>query len=403
MKSKKAVRTLEAVYDIVIIGAGPAGLCCACTLEPLGLKTLVLEQQPETAIAQPGPDGRDIALTHGSRAALQELGLWQSLPEKEISPIREARVLDGESPFFMQFREEKAPEGTLGWLVPNHLIRKAAYDAMKKCRHAVLRAGISVKAVQTDVDQAQVVLETGAVITAKLVVAADSRFSAARTRMGIPADVRDFGRSVIVCRMAHEKDHQQTAFECFHYGRTLAVLPLNGNESSIVITLPTRDLDRVKNMDPAAFAEEIAGKFGHRLGRMRLVSERYSYPLAAVYADRFHAVRFALVGDAAVGMHPVTAHGFNFGLSGAITLAQEIGRAAELGLDIGAKSVLENYNRKHRRKTRPLYLATNTLVALYTNDRPVARLARAAVLRLGQGLLPARKFISGRLTDKKAS
>ena len=48
---------------------------------------------------------------------------------------------------------------------------------------------------------------------------------------------------------------------------------------------------------------------------MELVGKRYSYPMVTTYAKKFISDRFALIGDAAVGMHPVTAHGFNLGLN----------------------------------------------------------------------------------------
>ena len=47
----------------------------------------------------------------------------------------------------------------------------------------------------------------------------------------------DFAKTAIVCRMEHEQSHEQIAWECFHYGRTLAILPMAGNMSSIVITV----------------------------------------------------------------------------------------------------------------------------------------------------------------------
>ena len=65
-------------------------------------------------------------------------------------------------------------------------------------------------------------------------------------------------------------------------------------------------------------------RFHGRLGTIRDAGERHVYPLVGVYAERFVAPRFALVGDAAVGMHPVTAHGFNLGLLGVERLSGAI-------------------------------------------------------------------------------
>ena len=98
-----------------------------------------------------------------------------------------------------------------------------------------------------------------------------------------------------------------------------------------------------------------------RLGAMRALGTRHHYPLVGVYAHRFAAPRFALIGDAAVGMHPVTAHGWNFGLYGVEVLARELKAARAAGRDIGALTALQAYERVHRLATLPIYLGTNAV------------------------------------------
>ncbi len=63
--------------------------------------------------------------------------------------------------------------------------------------------------------------------------------------MGIGADMNDFGRTVIVFRMQHSLSNEQTATECFHYGRTLAILPLNEHLSSIVVTIDSGKAEQI--------------------------------------------------------------------------------------------------------------------------------------------------------------
>ncbi len=385
--------------DIIIVGAGPTGLSFARSLASANLSITVVEQQAEAALANPAPDGRDIALTHLSRNILTKLGIWQRLLPDDISPIREARVLDGTSARFLQF---ETTQDALGYLVPNHVIRKAVFDTVSTCANVKLIPSTHVSAITTDDYSATVQLAGGESLTGALLVAADSRFSDMRKKMGIPAKIQDFGRVVIVCRMAHDAPHHERAHECFLYDQTLAVLPLNHNQSSIVITVPTTAAENVLNMPEEQFNADIAQRFEHRLGDMRLVSKRYAYPLASVYAEQFIAKRFALLGDAAVGMHPVTAHGFNFGLRGQQSLAQEIIRAQRCGGDIGAANVLLPYQRVHRRATRPLYLMTNAIVKLYTNANPSAKFARSTLLRLASHMLPVRRFISSHLTEAEA-
>lgn len=385
--------------DVMIIGAGPAGLSFARSLADTGLKAVVVEKFSADLLANPPIDGRDIALTHLSKGILERLGVWERIPEEEISLIRAAKVLDGDSPYALHFDHQKVSDNALGYLIPNYLIRKAVYEEVITLPDVDLITEVTADTVRTDAGMATVTLSDGQTITSKLLVAADSRFSQCRRAMGISASMLDFGRVVIVCRMEHEQDHNGVAHECFNYGETLAVLPLSGNSSSIVITLPTSRSEETLSMDPESFSARVQSNFGNRLGQMKLVGERYPYPLVAVHANKFVATRFALIGDAAVGMHPVTAHGFNLGLRGQDTLTMEIRAALARGRDIGSSSLLQRYQAKHRRVTRPLYVGTNALVRLYTDDRPLHKVIRKAVLRFGGALPPVKRVIVNQLTE----
>ena len=380
--------------DVAIIGAGPAGLALACALEGSGLRVTLLERAPEAAIAEPAFDGREIALTHRSQAILKALGAWERIPAAEMAPLREAKVVNGASPLALRFAAGGGDE-PLGRLVPNHLIRRALYETMVAGGAARLVAGRGVTGLSLAGTGARVRLDGGEEVAARLVVAADSRFSEARRRAGIGAAMLDFGRTMIVARVAHEAPHQGVATEWFGHGQTIAMLPLNGDVSSAVLTLPPARAERLMAMDAEAFGAEVTKRYEARLGAMRLVGTRHAYPLVGVYAHRFAARRFALLGDAAVGMHPVTAHGFNFGLSGADLLAGLVRGAA----DPGDAAALARYGARHRRATLPLFLATNAVARLYSDDRAPARLARAALIGAGAALAPVRRAIVAQLMD----
>lgn len=212
--------------DIIIIGAGPAGLAFARSLADTGLRVTMIERSPLEQLKAPAFDGRDIALTNLSVKILQGLGIWSRIQNSDISPIKQARVLDGASPYFLNFDCTEDDIEALGYLVSNHVIRKALYDEVSTIENVEIIADVSVTGLDTNNSRASVRLSNGQTIESSLIVAADSRFSETRRMMGIAASMYDFGRTVIVCRMSHEKSHQHIAHECFNYGRTLAVLPL---------------------------------------------------------------------------------------------------------------------------------------------------------------------------------
>jgi len=408
--------------DVLIVGAGPAGLSLAISLAQAGFTTTVVEQQPEAALAQPAPDGREIALTHPSVATLQRLGTWAGLAPHEVGTIREAQVHDG--PLGQRSALQLDTQGTglpaLGFIVPNHALRRTAYAVAARTPGVRIVTGAQVVRVATQSTHAELEYLPQACagapsdgpapspqrLQAPLLVAADSRFSATRRQLGIGARMTDFGRTVIVCRMRHAQPHGGVAHECFGYERTLAVLPLPNDPQeghslcSVVVTAGTADAGALMAQSPQAFAATVQAQLGDRLGPLQLEGERHAYPLVAVYAQRFADHRCALLGDAAVGMHPVTAHGYNLGLAGVERLTAAVVAARCQGHDIGTTEALATYARAHHRHAWPMYEGTNAIVRLYTDTRPVPRLLRQLVLQGARRLPPLQAAIVGQLTGK---
>lgn len=382
--------------DITIIGAGPTGLCLAQVLAEAGLQVCVLEKQPVQYLQHPDFDGREIALTHESRRLLERWGIWQHIPAEEISVLRHAKVLDGSLTQGMFIDAGLGGQPQLGWFAPNYLLRQAAYQQIKNHPGIQLLTGVEVTTSTTNTHEARVSLADGRQITSQLLVAADSRFSQTRRAMGIPSPMIDYGKSMMVFRVAHALPHDHIAWEWFGYGQTRALLPLNGNQASVVLTLPAHEMQQLNALDDEAFNQDISQRYEYRLGAMRRISKRNVYPLIGTYAARFHDMRFALIGDAAVGMHPVTAHGFNLGVLSVKHLSDRVVSALRRGQDISAPRVLRGYTRDHRLSSLPLFAATNFVVTLFTNDR--ARLPRQTLLKTANLLTPFKKLIAHQLT-----
>lgn len=379
------------IFDIVIIGGGTAGLSFARSMAGSGLEIALVETKAEPELADPAFDGREIALTHHTAHLLQQLGLWERLPADEIYPLRDAQVLNGSRLPGMRLDHREGPRSQLGYFVSNRLLRRAAHEVIQGQEGLTVLYERRVTAIEPGDDSSRLHLSDGSIIEARLVVGADSRFSQTRRVMGIAADSHDFGSTMLLCRMSHEGSHHHVAWEWFGHGQTLAMLPLGENHCSIVLTLRHTEIEKLMASPDDDFARIMEQRFEHRLGRMEVTSTRHAYPLVGVYARRFHAQRYALIGDAAVGMHPVTAHGFNFGLLGQDLLARTIRPVAASRGDIADPALLAGYGRELRRATRPLYLGTMAIVKLYTNDTRPARLLRRAVLSTSARLPPLRR------------
>ena len=386
--------------DVVVVGAGPAGLCAALALAARGLRVDVVERQSRAALEAPAFDGREIALTYASTRILRELDVLQRIADADIGPLRRARVLDGDHPGF----EVDAGGGAadLGVLVSNHCIRAAAWQAVGDSDAIAVHDAAAVEAVATDAGSARVVLADGRELRAPLLVVADSRFSETRRALGVPVAMHDFGKTMLVSRVRHAEANDGVAWEWFDQGQTRAFLPLERHLASAVLTVTGAEARRLLALSPRAYADELAARFEGRFGTMEPASSVHAYPLVATWAKRFAGPRFALVGDAAVGMHPVTAHGFNLGLGSVERLATAVGEAMASHGDPGHPAALRDYERRHRRASLPLFAGTGLVVRLFTDDRAPMRPLRRAVLRGMRALPPLRRLLAAQLMDASA-
>src|SRR5690625_7269775 len=105
--------------------------------------------------------------------------------------------------------------------------------------------------------------------------------------MGIASPMIDYGRSMMVFRAEHTAPHEHIAWEWFGYDQTRALLPLNGNRSSVLLTLPHHEMQHLHALEDEAFNQSIPERYEQRLGEMHRIGERTVYHLIESYTCRF--------------------------------------------------------------------------------------------------------------------
>lgn len=382
---------------VVVAGGGPAGLCLAIALAQRGFGVDVVERQSAGTLAKPAFDGREVALTRTSIQLLQALGIWERVDWRQAAPVERARIMDGDDRGFV-VDSRSVENDRLGALVSNGAIRAAAWEAALACPAIQVRDGVSVERIDTGVAESAVLLSDGSTLHAPLVVAADGRFSALRRMQGIAATLHDFGMTMLLVRARHAVSNERTAWEWFGHGQTRALLPLEPHLSSLVLTVNSAEVPALLALPADALAAELATRYEGRLGDLTLASTVHAYPLVATWAHRFVAARFALAGDAAIGMHPVTAHGFNLGLASVRHLADAAADGWRRHGDPGHARTLARYQRRLRASGALIFAGTQAVAHLFTDDRPLARPVRHALLLAGRTLPPLRRALAVHVT-----
>jgi 2-octaprenyl-6-methoxyphenol hydroxylase len=215
---------------------------------------------------------------------------------------------------------------------------------------------------------------------------------------------KTYAQTAIIANLTPGREHRGVAYERFTDSGPLAVLPMTGGRCSLVWTARDEQVPELMGLDDRAFLARLQERFGYRLGRLRRVGRRSSYPLRLIQAKEQVRPRVALIGNASHTIHPVAGQGFNLGIRDAAVLADILNEVFKHGGDPGGLEPLRGYARWRRQDHQRVVTITDTLARLFANPFEPLRMARNLAL-VGLDNAPglkhrvARQFmgLSGRL------
>jgi 2-octaprenyl-6-methoxyphenol hydroxylase len=110
-------------------------------------------------------------------------------------------------------------------------------------------------------------------------------------------------------------------------------------------------------------------------------------------AERYGALRLALVGEAAHTIHPIAGQGLNLGIRDVAALAELVIDTRRLGFDIGNETVLRRYQQWRRFDALALAAVTDSLNRLFSNSLPPVQLARDVGLAAVNLIPPLKRLL----------
>ena len=384
--------------DVLIVGGSLVGSALANALGELELRIVLVEAKDPGSLEQPGFDARATALANGSRRILDQLGLWAPL-RADAAPITHIHV--GEQGQFGAVRIDAEAEGVeaLGYTVENRALGRVLWGALQdkqSCRCLAPASLTQFSATGQGVAARVRCADQTLNIRARLAVAADGADSWVRRALDIDVREDDYAQHAVILNCATEIDLAGRAFERFTLKGPLALLPLTRQRAAVVWTLASDIAADVAGLDDETFRMRLQSAFGHRLGEILRVGKRSLHPLRRVQSAALSGPRTALIGSAAVNLHPVAGQGFNLALRDVATLAELIADEQERkARDADPGSVLARYREWRALDQRKLAAFTHGLVRVFAV--PALGPLRGLGL-LGFDLLPGGKALLARHT-----
>ena len=386
-------------FDVAISGASFAGLALACALsDALGPEAKVALIDRVANVAQ-RPDARAFALSAASKHLLEAVGVWEAIAE-QAQPVTGIDITDssldaGVRPVLLAYDNTTGAGEPATYIVPVGPLTAALRAKAETYPSITMLAPAEATGLTVDEGSARIALADEREIAASLVVAADGRKSPLRDAAGIKVIGWSYAQTGIVTTVRHDRPHGGRAVQHFLPAGPFAILPLTGNRACITWTEEARAAARILALDDAGFLAEVEKRFGGKLGAIALDGPRQSWPLELHLARRYVGPRFALLGDAAHGVHPLAGQGLNLAFRDVAALVEVIVDSMRAGFDAGDAQALARYERWRRFDSAVSAATFDGINRLFASDATLLRSAREVGLGVVDRIPALKRFFVG--------
>lgn len=371
-------------YDLIISGAGIAGLTLACLLGDLGLRIALIEPFPPAALKDTPITGRTVALMKSSLNVLRAAGMGDFI-EEHGTTMEVMRILDDSIPnqkmLNVHFDSFDLGQPYFSMNIPNAPLRAALFEHAQSIKTITIHKNSlsNIKALETKVHAE---LEDGATLIAPLIIGADGRKSIVRESAGIKIARKEYGQSAITCVINHSRAHDFTSIEFHRPSGPFALVPMRGNQSSVVWVEHTKDAEEIMRLPRPAFEQKLQDNTKDILGGITLETNPECWPLCSIKAKSLIAPRVALIAEAAHVMSPITAQGLNLSLRDVAGLSEIIADTIRIGADHGSHTTLRQYESRRNIDIATRIYGVNGMNALVSNNNPVLKDMRRMGLKM---------------------
>ncbi|KAA8546965.1 hypothetical protein F0562_003394 [Nyssa sinensis] len=329
----KSEREMELEEDVVIVGAGIAGLAMAVAMKKVGIRALVLERSEGLRAT-----GAAIILLPNAWLALDVLGVAHKLTSIYASTQKECitNIGDGAIQNVSYIGTDRRGAG------PRPVHRKALLEALaEELPINTVRFSSKLTSIEAQKQEgsstAMIQIEDGTTIRAKVLIGCDGLHSVVASWLGLGAPVNS-GRSVVRGIAEFPQGHglKQEFKQFVDVGKRAGFVPLTNIEVYWFFTIKSTPRGESKTQNPKLIQREVMENFAKdfppiyldivnhtNLSTLTWTPLLFRYPWDVIFGNICRGT-ITVAGDAMHPMTPDLAQGGSAALEDAVVLGRHI-------------------------------------------------------------------------------
>ncbi len=356
--------TAEAQYEVVVVGAGPAGMMAASLLGKYGCKVLVLEAEP-TLIDYP----RAVGLDDESLRAFQAAGVVGNLLEHTV-PHQLLAFVDHKH---RDLARLLPPASLFGWPRRNGFIQPLAdrvlYEGLEAFENVTVQFDSRVTELTQDDEKVTVHYEehgTPKTVTTQFAIGADGGKSPTRKSLGTSFEGSTAKEHWLVVDIRHDPIGRPGAWVIADRHRPYVNIGLPHGVRRFEFMLFKGETEQ--DVEHPEFIEKLVAPIVPKGTKLDIIRKRV-YSHNSRIAGDFRKGRIFLAGDAAHLMSVWQGQGYNSGIRDSMNLAWKI--AAVLKGQASMK-MLDTYNGERRDHAKAMINLSATVGKMVSLTNPLA-------------------------------
>jgi 2-polyprenyl-6-methoxyphenol hydroxylase-like FAD-dependent oxidoreductase len=377
-------------HDVLIVGAGPAGLALGAELQRLGTSAFIIDQ-----LAAGANTSRAVAVHARTLEVLEPLSVVPELIGNGlIAPTFQIRDRDRILATF-SFKDLKTNYPFV-LMCPQNRTETILLQRLESLGGSVQRPHkvTGIRPAQEDVEvqfESHAGLQT---VRAQWVVGCDGAHSVVREQSAIPFQGGAYDEDFILGDLEMDWPFDREEVNLFFSEQGLVVVaPLPGNHFRIVATV-----DRAPENPSLADFQKILDERGPTTSPASIRNLDWStrFHIQHRVAQSLRKGRVLLVGDAAHVHSPAGGQGMNTGIQDAVSLADVLHGIVSEHAD---PSTLDAWEHKRLEIARSVVSLTDRMTKAVTVKSPAAKLLRNAVIDIIGHIPAAQHAIAERLSE----